>query len=282
MATPPVHYVFPDSPVCTCTPVEWTAVCSRIIQMLKDDCIQEAWTLWEDSYHSELVSRTLAGPRKVPGRTWHQVRRWDARVTVRGEENRDLALLYSTARRLLDDGKHGGARAKRRIYRALESLPDSVSLPMDANKALEHPLSTSDALFKVASTLQASRKKKALNKWERSLVSPTSRPNPCLYRWLRGESPATVLGLETVNGPTTSMGTLFCEHRKYWESICTAFPLDRTSMICSTSSRACISTGRALPACRSACMSISSRACHPLFRVNSTLPRKLLDETYFW
>ena len=59
-----------------------------------------------------------------------------------------------------------------------------------------------------------------MHKWEQALLNPKLRPNPVLYRWLRGESPATVLGVESHDGPSLSLDDVFRAHRHYWQQIC--------------------------------------------------------------
>ena len=221
MALPPISYEFPSGALATCSPNDWEEVSRTIQKALDTDQIDSAWETWQQAYHQEMISQALSGPSGPPGNRWYTQRRWSARVTSRGEESHDIALMYATARRLLDFGKHGGARARRRISKGLSFLRNHGLLQMTDTEALTQPLCSSEHLFSEAQRIQQSRKKAALWKWEKNLIGLHQRPNPCLYRWLKGEAPAAVVALETAQGPTQTMDRVFQEHRTYWEDICT-------------------------------------------------------------
>ena len=223
ISLPPVRYTQSERPVQSCCPVDWGRVRTHIRALLMNHQMEDAWHIWQQQYHLDLSSRSLSAPKKAPGSAWYTYRKWRDRITSQGEEGADVALMYTTARRLLDFSRDGGVQAKKKISRAFLSLP-ALSMLLSEQEAFMHPVIASQLIYTEAQRLQCDRKKQAVKKWEQALLNPRDRPNPSLYRWLKGEAPATVIGVESAHGPTHTMQHMFDAHRQYWQDICTGEP----------------------------------------------------------
>ena len=215
---PPIRYE-QQGIVSTCNPIDWESVHQELEQLVRLRHVDLASRLWEDAFHRELQGTCTRAPQETPGTKWKVQRQFRARVTGQGEESPHFRALHMLARRLLDFGKTGGARARQKIVQSF-SVAILADFHVSLSEALSHPIRASEELFQHTQEMQAVQKRRQFRKWERQLLEHDQRPTPLLYKWLRGRAPASAPTLISKDGPVENMKDIFVAHRKFWESTC--------------------------------------------------------------
>ena len=220
MVLPPLRWQFPKNPMHTCSPVNWAAIEQQITGHLNNDQLDLAWHLWEVMAHEDISSKALNPPSKPSAGRWHTARKYQARITKRGEESPRVARLFRLAQRLLDFGKWGGHRVLYKLQRDLPIACNEHRLPLTPASALASPLHASTVMHSFALSMHQQERSSQLKKWQTSLTSGHCRPTPILYQWLRGGSPAQAPALLGPEGPLPDKQSVFAAHRAHWETIC--------------------------------------------------------------
>ena len=192
--------------------------------------IDMAWEAFEQTYRKELVHLVEVDRGRLSDLGQVQLD-WHPSPQTCSNADRMSAKPVLDAQshvyRLLSYRDQQGSKARKRLERDRDSIQKILKLsPEEFDHALEEPSQHVEEWQKRVHAYARTHAQTGIEKWKRQLWSQ-NRPQPRLYRWLRGAPPAAVLAVKQGKQRHTGPRAFFATLRAYWKEVMCRDPLEQ-------------------------------------------------------
>ena len=186
--------------------------------LFASESTENSWEAVQDLIHEALKTTMTKPPRSRPGKVVFRMQRRQCRLTDEGGETAVAIQAFRCARRFQQLAISPSSRLEHKLQHDLEHCP--LLKQLDAQHSMQAPAAAAQQAQELARRYMSNLVKRRLQRWKHSLTDRLLNPTSHLFRWMKQEGPSGPLVL-AANGQTLhDMPSVFNEHRRYWEGIC--------------------------------------------------------------